>query len=442
MFTSFFPRPRLCFLSALVWVILSIGLWYGGARELGGVLGLAPDDSQGAASAVSSLWSGQSLWHDLYFWLMAGLFAAAWRLYAPHSWSNWSIPGSALIVFATYFQVEVSVAINRWYGPFYDLIQAALAKSAPGREAIAERDPAKLDLLIHDSIADLPNSLTCHEATFERRDLIEAMSNALVGTKASAERADQEAKDLIDRGAIVPLGSSRNGAVYSTPEMIEIEARLVKTAAELANAHVTAPNADLVHRRCIDAGLSEEQAQVALAATSGSRLVSISGPAGTGKTKSIEVVARSWEAVGYRVIGSSVGWLAALAPSKSDGVNIPSRAIDSWLKQSEDLGKPVLGPTVVCIIDESSLTSSIQCARVLDAVKRAGPDSVLAMVGDSAQIRPIGPAILSGCSRDDRRRRVAPGSPSARNLGARSAAGVRARRCESSSGGLFQPRFH
>jgi conjugative relaxase-like TrwC/TraI family protein len=260
-----------------------------------------------------------------------------------------------------------------------------------GREAMAERDPAKLDLLIQDRIAILPNSLTEYEATFERRDLIEAVSNALVGTSASPERADQEAKDLIDRKEIIPLGVSRNGAAYSTPEMIEIEARLVETAAELANAHVTAPNADLLHRRCIDAGLSEEQAQVALAAASGARLVSISGPAGTGKTKSIEVVARSWEALGYRVIGSSVGWLAALALSKSDGVNIPSRAIDSWLKQSEDLGKSVFGPRVVCIIDESSLTSSIQCARVLDAVKRSGPDSVLVMVGDAAQLRPIGP---------------------------------------------------
>ncbi len=43
----------------------------------------------------------------------------------------WSILGSALILFATYFQVQVSVAINDWYGPFYDLIQAALAKTRP-----------------------------------------------------------------------------------------------------------------------------------------------------------------------------------------------------------------------------------------------------------------------------------------------------------------------
>ena len=33
--------------------------------------------------------------------------------------------------FHTYFQVQVSVAINDWYGPFYDLIQAALGKTRP-----------------------------------------------------------------------------------------------------------------------------------------------------------------------------------------------------------------------------------------------------------------------------------------------------------------------
>ncbi len=49
----------------------------------------------------------------------------------PHPWAHWSILGTALILFVTYFQVQVSVAINDWYGPFYDLIQAALAKTRP-----------------------------------------------------------------------------------------------------------------------------------------------------------------------------------------------------------------------------------------------------------------------------------------------------------------------
>src|SRR4030095_9308837 len=48
---------------------------------------------------------------------------------------RWSVLGTALIIFNTYFSVQVSVAINAWYGPFYDLIQQALAKTAPATEA-------------------------------------------------------------------------------------------------------------------------------------------------------------------------------------------------------------------------------------------------------------------------------------------------------------------
>jgi peptide/bleomycin uptake transporter len=62
---------------------------------------------------------------------VVGLFAVFWRSYAPHPWFVWSVLGSALIIFVTYFQVQVSVAINNWYGPFYDMVQAALAKTRP-----------------------------------------------------------------------------------------------------------------------------------------------------------------------------------------------------------------------------------------------------------------------------------------------------------------------
>jgi peptide/bleomycin uptake transporter len=37
--------------------------------------------------------------------------------------------GTSLIVFYTYFNVQLSVAINAWYGPFYDLLNEALSKT-------------------------------------------------------------------------------------------------------------------------------------------------------------------------------------------------------------------------------------------------------------------------------------------------------------------------
>ena len=120
MFVSFFPRPRLFFWSAVIWIAVSMAVWYGFAEGL-----VTPSKTVG----VSLFWSAPSLWFDLYYLIVVAIFAAFWRVLAPHPWARWSVWGSALILFTSYFQVQVSVAINSWYGPFYDLLQAALSKS-------------------------------------------------------------------------------------------------------------------------------------------------------------------------------------------------------------------------------------------------------------------------------------------------------------------------
>ena len=130
MFKSFFPNPRLFFTSAILWTIVSIGLWYGGADYLGAAIGLP----QPAADAVpvigvSSFLQPDFLWFYIYFAIMSGLFYVAWMFLSPHPWQHWSVLGSILIIFVTYFQVQVSVAINNWYGPFWDMIQAAVSKA-------------------------------------------------------------------------------------------------------------------------------------------------------------------------------------------------------------------------------------------------------------------------------------------------------------------------
>jgi peptide/bleomycin uptake transporter len=121
MFVSFFPRPKLFFWSAVIWAGLAMAFWYGFAGNL--------VDSSSGVIGVALFWSAPSLWFDLYFAICIALFAGAWMWFAPHPWAPWSIIGSALILFTSYFQVQVSVAINSWYGPFYDLVQAALSKS-------------------------------------------------------------------------------------------------------------------------------------------------------------------------------------------------------------------------------------------------------------------------------------------------------------------------
>jgi peptide/bleomycin uptake transporter len=132
MFVSFFPTPRLFFWTVAGWTAAVIAAWYLGARDFGGWIGLPnPPADAPPIIGVSVFWSPSFLWFYLYYAFAVAVFAGYWRLVSPHPWSAWSILGSALIIFATYFQVQVSVAINNWYGPFYDMIQAALSKSAP-----------------------------------------------------------------------------------------------------------------------------------------------------------------------------------------------------------------------------------------------------------------------------------------------------------------------
>lgn len=129
MFKSFFPFPRLFFPSAAAWIALWVAGWYAGGAALGDSLGFTAPEAPVVGVAMFA--TGPFLWFYLYFWSAAGLFFAGWQRLAPHPWARWSILGSALILFVTYLQVQVSVAVNDWYGPFYDLIQAALAQSRP-----------------------------------------------------------------------------------------------------------------------------------------------------------------------------------------------------------------------------------------------------------------------------------------------------------------------
>ncbi|TIR16449.1 MAG: peptide antibiotic transporter SbmA, partial [Mesorhizobium sp.] len=137
MFVSFFPQPKLFFISAAVWSLLLVILWFFGGEHLGTMLGMPPVDPR-AAPVISPIrfLTPAFLWFYGYFFAGMGVFYLFWALYSPHRWQNWSILGSALIIFVTNFIVQISVALNDWRGMFYDMVQKAL--TTPGSVAPAE----------------------------------------------------------------------------------------------------------------------------------------------------------------------------------------------------------------------------------------------------------------------------------------------------------------
>lgn len=130
MFKSFFPRPTLFFSSAAVWSLIAIFAWFGFFHDFPARFSLFQAAMQQPLPANAGRFIHASqLWFYAYYWIVAGLFAIAWRIVDNHPWQRWSVWGSMLIIFVTWFSVQVGVGINAWYGPFGDMIQKALTKA-------------------------------------------------------------------------------------------------------------------------------------------------------------------------------------------------------------------------------------------------------------------------------------------------------------------------
>ena len=169
MFESFFPKPRLFFLSFAIWSIACVAFWFSLAREagesfsLGGWFGyevppeppewkeppeLAEDADESARAARAALQREQeaaraaheaaaqgagTFWLYQYMILCYAFFLTFWYRYSPHKWARWSVFGSAAIIFVTWFQVQLDVMINGGSGP------STTSSSRPSRSRTACR---------------------------------------------------------------------------------------------------------------------------------------------------------------------------------------------------------------------------------------------------------------------------------------------------------------
>ncbi|MFW0766147.1 peptide antibiotic transporter SbmA [Trabulsiella odontotermitis] len=124
MFKSFFPKPGPFFLSAFIWALIAVVFWQAGGSAFFERLA---DVSNKVPISAMRFWSGSYLLFYAYYAFCVTVFALFWFIYSPHRWQYWSILGSSLIIFVTWFLVEVGVAVNAWYAPFFDLIQTALS---------------------------------------------------------------------------------------------------------------------------------------------------------------------------------------------------------------------------------------------------------------------------------------------------------------------------
>jgi peptide/bleomycin uptake transporter len=129
LFHTFFPKPKLLLLSAIVWGAIVIAFWYGYWKWFGAHLGFPPMDEENKPVGLSYFITPDARWYYSYFIVTLVAFCTFWQFYGRQcEWRGWSIWGTAFILLIINFNVDVSLALNRWRRPFYDLVQQALSK--------------------------------------------------------------------------------------------------------------------------------------------------------------------------------------------------------------------------------------------------------------------------------------------------------------------------
>jgi conjugative relaxase-like TrwC/TraI family protein len=246
--------------------------------------------------------------------------------------------------------------------------------------------PAEREAVITARMAALPGRLTEHESLFEKRHLLAAIGTALVGTGVGAERIDVEAERFIEAGRVVQLGRDKLGQpIYSTPEQIALERELLALTKRLLGQRRRAPYAARVAELCRAHGLTDEQANAALAATTSSAIAVVEGAPGVGKTTMIRVVAAAYRETGStRVAGTATAWNIS---NQFLELGIESKATDAWIASAKAGGK-FLDRNTVLLIEEAGLLSSNQMFALLSEVEKAGAKAIL--TGDRRQLQAVG----------------------------------------------------
>lgn len=127
MFRSFFPNPKTFFLSALLYAVGVIAIWFILGNFLQGFLGIGTGWLPPLEEGQERFITDDKVWLYEFVVIIALGFIAMWYFLDKNKWFMWSVAGSVLILTVAFFDVQIDAYLNDWYGNFYDLLQQALA---------------------------------------------------------------------------------------------------------------------------------------------------------------------------------------------------------------------------------------------------------------------------------------------------------------------------
>jgi conjugative relaxase-like TrwC/TraI family protein len=235
-----------------------------------------------------------------------------------------------------------------------------------------------------------PEGLTAQASTFTRAEVVDALTKRLP-VAASAEAALTQAEQVADQFLAersVRVGRDRRLGLerYSTPELLEVERKLVAAATERRQERCAQVRPEVV-RSVLDrhptAG-ADQAAMVQDVCRSGAGVVLVVGRAGSGKTWTLGLAREAFQLDGYQVLGCAPTGIATVGLGEegfSEISTVDRLLLDLGQKQAD------LGGRTVLVVDEAAMVGTRKLAPLLEHAQRAGSKVVL--VGDDRQFASI-----------------------------------------------------
>jgi conjugative relaxase-like TrwC/TraI family protein len=310
-------------------------------------------------------------------------------------------------------------------------IDGGLAELAADVLAIADKEPQAAQWSPADVIAVALVDVQSRRAAWTTADLTRAINDALpdyLGVDDGAriaELLDQLTAEALELA--VPLDAERpaervlpdelrlqdgrsayeapGARLHATPEHIHTERLLAQVAGGRAAPALDQATAGRVIEELREAGLElgpDQAAAISGVLTSGAGVESLVGPAGTGKSFVVGVLAQAWQNPALsdgrqrRVVGLAS---SQIATDVLAGEGLHARNIARWLatQQRLDDGKPFgddrdwqLNPGDLVVVDESAMANTTDLAQIHRHATAAG--AKLLLTGDHRQLAAVGTA--------------------------------------------------
>ncbi|MEU8495012.1 MobF family relaxase [Pseudonocardia alni] len=260
--------------------------------------------------------------------------------------------------------------------------------------------------------AALPDYLGVSDGA-EVAALLDQLTDAALEHALTMETA-KPAAELVPDGLRLANGQSAyqapGGALYATPEQVHTERFLLAATAARDGAALPVRVARRFLDRLAEEGVelgADQAAAVRGILTSGARVETLVGPAGTGKSFVVGTLARAWtdptlhdhdpgqEPRAGRVFGLAT---SQMATEVLTGEGLTARNVAAWLATQDRLQKPGatrsedeawrLREGDMLVVDESAMTDTAALATIHAHADRVG--AKLLLVGDHRQLAAVG----------------------------------------------------